>query len=373
MNSADIESQLQLHDVAYYTHDAPTISDVEYDALKASWEAATGRLWEVLGTSTKLFTRIPHRTPMLSLGKVFTISELVKWLPDATAVYAVQPKIDGLAVSLHYRNGLCDAVSRGDGTVGESVSHSLAPIIQTGPKHTGHIPFAIAGEYGLDSEVRGEVYIPKDLFVKVGGQNPRNSGAGLVRKLEYDPRQQHLRFVAYRFVDHAYTGLGGDYKTHLGVLKGAGFQTPPTLFLTGAEIGKLIMETSHPSQLWPDLPYETDGLVISLVDLAAREALGETGHHPRWACALKFPTEEVETIYLGTEWKAGRTGTITPTHVITAVRLCGTTVSRATGHNLKAYLELGAEPGDTVRVRKSGEIIPEILRVTKKGNTHGQA
>jgi DNA ligase (NAD+) len=358
-NLVELEAWLKDRDREYYEKDAPTVSDAVYDAATSYWERMAGKTWEVLGKPSEQLTRIPHVVPMLSLSKETEIEGVVAWIPDPDEVYVLLPKIDGMAGRLKYDAGqLANAVSRGDGSVGESILHSLKL-----PLASGHIPDVLPDPPPGDLYPGGEVYLPKELFKLVGGANPRNVGAGLVRRQTPHPHQAHLRFVAYHLVDP--TGHAGEtYLEQLEWLRCQGFEIPPHATIHGADFQHLTLDALHPDQ-WLNpgevLPYEIDGVVITLNNLAKRAALGETGHHPRWACAVKFATEIAVTKLITVEWSATRTGVVVPTAVFEAVNLCGTIVTRATLHNLEHYQKLGVRPGDMVKVRKANDIIPELI------------
>lgn len=351
---------LRDRDREYYVEDNPTVEDSVYDAAVQAYKKLAGKSWEVLGAPSEKLTRVPHVTPMLSLYKVTEIlgaDGLVVWTPHSEEVYVLLPKIDGMAGRIKYTDGkLVGAVSRGDGSVGESILHSLRPILGS------FIPVELPDPPPGDFYVGGEVYLPKAFFPLVGGANPRNAGAGLVRRQTPDPKQAYLRFVAYNLIDS--TGHAGEtYLEQLEWLRCQGFEVPPHITINGEDFPHLEVPGLHPDEwLNPDetLPYEIDGAVLTLNNLAKRAALGETGHHPRWAVAVKFETKTAVAELLAMEWNAGRTGVIPPTAVFTAVNLCGTVVTRATMHNLEHYQKMQARVGDKVIIEKRGDIIPAV-------------
>jgi len=351
----DLEKLLVAADKAYYDNDEPIMSDIIYDELVREYFTRTGIKWMKLGKPSEILVSVQHSTPMLSLDKVTTLEELQKWI-NPTDAYVLIPKIDGLSCSLIYENGnLVQALTRGDGRTGESILHSLKRIIRD-----GYIPMRLQEEYSL--EVRGELFIPKDLFAEVGGANPRNSAAGLVRRLDPDPRQAHLRFLAYRTVVRSHAPKTR-YTQMLQALLELGFQIPVFSQKIGQSLLNLPeLQKLHPYTLFGELSYEVDGLVITH-DLRDRWLeLGETNKYPRWAKACKFEDETAETTILAVEWNASRTGVIVPTYVFEAVQLEGTTVTRATGHNLEQFLRVGAGVGDRVLVKKANQIIPQVLK-----------
>lgn len=360
MSTATLEELIPLlrhADQAYHENNDPILTDAEYDDLVKQYQTLSGDEWVPLGKPSEQLTRIPHKRPMLSLQKFTETVALFKWAP-IQGIYIQTPKIDGLSAELRYVDGRWKtAVSRGDGTVGESITHALIPIAGV------HFPLTLPAPYDQgEVEIRGEIYLPPRLFAQIGGKNPRNVAAGLCRRQEVGPHHQHLRFLAYR-------AFGADettYQEQLGNLDTAGFNTPPARQLNSGHFAAYGVEQLHPNSWAGEMDYEIDGTVIALDDLNAREELGDTTSYPRWAAAFKFATEEKETTYLGTEWNANRTGPVVPTHLFEAVHLCGTIVTRATGHNLEQFLKLNAAPGDIVVAKKANEIIPQLARVQEK-------
>lgn len=352
---AELEQLLTAADKAYYDNDDPIVSDVIYDELVREYYTRTGIKWMKLGKPSEILVSVEHSTPMLSLDKITTITELQKWI-NANDDYVLVPKIDGLSCTLVYHEGnLIKALTRGDGRTGESILHSLGSIIEA-----GYIPAVLKEGYSL--EVRGELFIPADLFSKVGGANPRNSAAGLVRRIDRDPRQAHLRFLAYRTVVQ-HPAAGTKYSSMLEALMELGFQVPVFNRRSGLNLLTLSqLDSIHPNILFGDLSYEVDGLVITHDSRDRWVELGETNKYPRWAKACKFEDETAETTILAVEWNASRTGVIVPTYVFEAVQLEGTTVTRATGHNLEQFLRVGASVGDRVLVKKANQIIPQVVR-----------
>ena len=348
---AALQTWLQTKDIEYYDKDAPSVPDSVYDAAVAFWKEATGKPWEVLGSASKEFKRVKHIEPMLSLEKVTSVEELLAWVP-AENDYVLTPKIDGMACRLVYKNGkLVEALSRGNGTVGESIIHSLQPIIGS------HIPASL-GDAPPHFYVTGEVYLPTDLFARVGGANPRNAAAGLVRRKAPTAHQQHLRFIAYNILDNQWKTK---YQEHLEWLELRGFQCPPHQVISSKEFSSYSLETLSPKH-WHDkeLEYETDGVVLAANELHVRESLGATNHHPRWACAVKFEVKTAVSTLIAVEWNAGRTGVIVPTAIFQAVNLCGTVVTRATMHNFEHYQKMGIRVGDQIVIAKQGDIIPAV-------------
>ena len=358
LTQAELKELLQAADKAYYENDSPIMTDREYDELVGRWASMAGDKWMTLGTPSLQLTRVPHVIPMLSLEKVNSVAELQAWVPVTDSSLVLAPKIDGCSCTLRYEHGkLVQALSRGDGYVGESVLQALRQIIGRLPGEGG-IPSELRGAT-RSMEVRGEIVIFNEHFHLVGGANPRNSAAGLLRRQESSEKQSYLRFVAYRVVNGKEQV---DYADSLLTLANWGFLTPPTVIINENVLKNWTSESLHPNSWCGRLPYEIDGVVLTLERTDKWVDLGETNKYPRWACAYKFATDEAETKLLAVEWHPARTGVITPVYVFEAVKLCGTVVTRATGHNLEQYLKLGAGVGDRVMVRKSNEIIPQVIR-----------
>ena len=388
----ELRAVIAKHEYAYYVMDAPTVSDAQYDALMReliAWETeypslvtATSPTQRVSGTPLEGFERVVHRTPMRSLGNVFSKGELAAFDKrvrsgldtDAPVTYVVEHKIDGLAMNLTYENGiLVSGVTRGDGREGEDVTTNIKTIRS--------VPLELrSDEVDVPTvlEVRGEVYMPKDAFhalnrkrEKEGEQlfaNPRNAAAGSLRQL--DPR-----ITAERSLDAIWYAVGVtegiELKTHqemLAYLTKLGFKTSP-VHESFDDIDKLFDYAVSWQDKRDALDYAIDGIVIKVDDLADRVRLGETAKDPRWATAYKFPAEEAETVVEDIVISVGRTGVLTPTAALRPVQLAGTTVSRATLHN-EDYIKMkDIRIGDTVIVHKAGEIIPEVVRTLAEKRT----
>lgn len=388
----ELRAVIAKHEYAYYVMDAPTVSDARYDALMReliAWETeypslvtATSPTQRVSGSPLEGFERVVHRTPMRSLGNVFSKGELAAFDKrvrsgldtDAPVTYVVEHKIDGLAMNLTYENGiLVSGVTRGDGREGEDVTTNIKTIRS--------VPLELrSDEVDVPTvlEVRGEVYMPKDAFhalnrkrEKEGEQlfaNPRNAAAGSLRQL--DPR-----ITAERSLDAIWYAVGVtegvELKTHqemLAYLTKLGFKTSP-VHESFDDIDKLFDYAVSWQDKRDALDYAIDGIVIKVDDLADRVRLGETAKDPRWATAYKFPAEEAETVVEDIVISVGRTGVLTPTAALRPVQLAGTTVSRATLHN-EDYIKMkDIRIGDTVIVHKAGEIIPEVVRTLAEKRT----
>lgn len=370
----------------YYVLDDPTMPDFEYDRLlreledleKANPELALpdSPTKRVGGQAVNTFGEVTHAVPLMSLQDVFSLEELDDFLVRTKeavpgAQFSVEPKIDGLSVALEYVDGqFIRGATRGDGNVGEDVTENLRTIRS--------IPMALEGAPAR-LIVRGEVFMPKKTFhalneaLEENGEktfaNPRNAAAGSLR--QKDPKvtaKRKLDILVFNvqlaegktFVSHAET---------LEYLKSLHFKVIPYKLLSDVE--KISKEVIRINEEREKLSCDIDGAVIKLDDLAARERLGNTAKFPRWAVAYKYPPEEKETLVEDIVIQVGRTGVLTPKAVVAPVRLAGTTVTNATLHNQDFISRLDIRIGDTVRIRKAGEIIPEILEVNLSKRPEG--
>ena len=370
----------------YYTKDAPSVSDSEYDQLyRELVELETAHPDEILpespthrvgGVVLKGFTKYQHQYPLYSLQDAFSREELEafdqrvrKEFPSVS--YICELKIDGLSISLTYENGvLVTGATRGDGSVGEDITENL--------KRVKDIPLVLPEPVNIT--VRGECYMPRASFDRVNqirqenGEpefaNPRNAAAGTLRQLDTTiVAKRNLATFLYQEVSPT------DQSSQEGVLEKLarlGFVVNQERVLAEdmEQIWDFIQKVA---QLREDLPYDIDGIVIKVNDLAVQEELGFTVKAPKWAVAYKFPAEEKEAKILSVDWTVGRTGVVTPTANLTPVQLAGTTVSRATLHNVDYIAEKDIHQEDTVIVYKAGDIIPAVLRVVKDKRVSDQA
>ena len=370
----------------YYTKDAPSVSDSEYDQLyRELVELETAHPDEILpespthrvgGVVLKGFTKYQHQYPLYSLQDAFSREELEafdqrvrKKFPSIS--YVCELKIDGLSISLTYENGvLVTGATRGDGSVGEDITENL--------KRVKDIPLVLPEPVNIT--VRGECYMPRASFDRVNqirqenGEpefaNPRNAAAGTLRQLDTKiVAKRNLATFLYQEVSPT------DQSSQEGVLEKLarlGFVVNQERVLAEdmEQIWDFIQKVA---QLREDLPYDIDGIVIKVNDLAVQEELGFTVKAPKWAVAYKFPAEEKEAKILSVDWTVGRTGVVTPTANLTPVQLAGTTVSRATLHNVDYIAEKDIHQEDTVIVYKAGDIIPAVLRVVKEKRVSDQA
>ncbi len=376
----ELRRQLEHHAKLYYVYDTPEISDYEYDRLyyelvrieeeHPELDDPASPTHRVGGKALDKFNKVTHTARMDSLADVFSYGELADFLhriheilPDAT--YSVEPKIDGLSVSLRYENGvLVQAATRGDGAVGEDVTSNIKTIFD--------IPLSLPEPLTLT--VRGEVYMPRAVFERLNAKreeagtallaNPRNAAAGSLRQL--DPKitaERALSIFVFNFQEGGLYADGHAPATHTETLDRL------------ADLGFKVLEKRCCVRTYEDivthietlgtardaLAYDIDGVVIKLDKLADRAAMGEGTNTPRWAVAYKFPPEQKITKLESVTVAVGRTGVLTPTANLAPVRLAGTTVSRATLHNLDFIRERDIHIGDLVTVQKAGDIIPEVV------------
>ncbi|MBM6919740.1 NAD-dependent DNA ligase LigA [Phocea massiliensis] len=367
---------LNRYSYEYYMENQSSISDYEFDRLLSELKQLEAQFPQFLrpdsptqrvgGESDNTFEKVTHTVQMGSLQDVFSEEELLSFdsrvRETLTPEYVVEPKIDGLSVSLEYVDGVFTRGStRGDGFVGEDVTMNLKTIHSIPLKLKEPIPFL---------EVRGEVYMPRESFeTLVAGQiergeepfkNPRNAAAGSLR-------QKNSKITAQRKLDIFVFNLqqveGASFETHsqtLDYLKSQGFQVSPS-YLRCETMEQAIEEIRKIGQNRYEYPFDIDGAVVKVNNLSDRERLGATAKYPKWAVAFKYPPEEKETTLLDIEINVGRTGALTPTALFEPITLAGTTVSRAVLHNQDFIDEKEIRIGDVIRVRKAGDIIPEVL------------
>ncbi len=386
MNKEEAKKRLyELYDIVeehnknYYVYDNPTVEDSEYDALMREVKALEAEYPELVkansptrrvgGYALTTFEKVTHTVQMGSLQDVFSEEELYTFdnrvRQEVSPVYAVEPKIDGLSVSLEYRNGdFVRGSTRGDGFVGEDITENLKTIRSIPMRLTEELPFI---------EVRGEVYMPRSSFAALVAEqeengektakNPRNAAAGSLR-------QKDSSITAKRALDIFIFNIqqieGKELASHhesLEYLKKLGFKVvDDRLYDTIDKAVERIREIGEEKRTYT---YDTDGAVIKIDDFAQRDILGSTSKVPKWAVAFKYPPEEKETKLLKIEINVGRTGALTPVAIFEPVILAGTTVSRASLHNQDIISQLDIRLGDTIIVRKAGEIIPEVVKVAR--------
>jgi DNA ligase (NAD+) len=371
----ELRRQLEYHSRRYYVYDDPEISDYDYDMMLRRLEGIEAEYPELVtpdsptqrvgGEAAGMFAEVRHAVPMESLEDVFSKEEVLDFCSrmGGDTLYSVEPKIDGLSVSLEYTDGvLTRGSTRGDGAVGEDVTANLRTVRSIPLRLSRPLPFI---------EVRGEVYMPHSSFLSLVKKqelsdekpfkNPRNAAAGSLR-------QKNPAVTASRGLDIFIFNIqrieGETVTSHLSgheLLRTLGFRVVGHRACRTAE--EVLAEIDSIGASRSSLPYDIDGAVVKVDSLALRRELGSTSKFPKWAVAFKFPPEEKTTLLTDIEINVGRTGALTPTAVLEPVTLAGTTVSRATLHNADFIAEKGVKPGDTVIVRKAGDIIPEIVGV----------
>lgn len=381
----ELRKELNHHIYRYYVENENDISDFEYDMLMRELVnietdfpeliAPDSPTHRVGGQADGQFQKVTHAVKMESLQDAFDRSEVedfnrrvVDTLKNVT--YVVEPKIDGLSVSLEYVNGVFTRGStRGDGNVGEDITANLRTVKSIPLRLKTNIPFI---------EVRGEVYMPRDVFYKIAEEqemngekvfkNPRNAAAGSLR--QKDPKitaKRNLDIFVFNIQQIEGKELNSHYES-LMYIKELGFKTVP-FFNKFDSIDGVFSEIDRIGSIRYTLPFDIDGAVIKVDNFSQRKLLGSTAKVPRWALAWKYPPEEKETTLLDVEINVGRTGVLTPTGVFSPVILAGTTVSRATLNNEDFIKEKDIRIGDTVIIRKAGDIIPEVVSVVSHSNS----
>ncbi|REL29965.1 NAD-dependent DNA ligase LigA [Thalassotalea euphylliae] len=383
-----ISEQIRQYNHEYYVLDQPSVPDAEYDRLMRELIAIETEFpalksidspsQKVGGEALKAFTQVTHQLPMLSLDNVFSQEEWQAFVTrindrlasSKTLAFCAEPKLDGLAVSLRYEQGvLVQAATRGDGTTGENITENIRTIKS--------IPLKLMGtDYPAVLEVRGEVFMPKASFeqlnerAKAKGEkvfaNPRNAAAGSLRQLDSKiTAQRNLAFYAYGIgyvSDEGQAWLADSHFARLNQLKTVGMPMCPEV--------KFLANASECEAFYQDilnkrdaLSYEIDGTVLKVDDIALQQQLGFVARAPRWATAYKFPAQEEITLLEDVEFQVGRTGAITPVARLKPVFVGGVTVSNATLHNQDEIDRLGLQKGDTVVIRRAGDVIPQVVSV----------
>lgn len=376
-----LRREIEKHSKLYYVYDAPVISDYEYDMLMNRLKALESEHPELItpdsptqrvgGEALSQFEPVQHQVPLESLTDVFSYDELFAFGERMDSLlagehdYTVEPKIDGLSMSLEYENGVfVRGATRGDGTTGENVTENLRTV-RSLPLRIENAPERLV--------VRGEVYMSKAVFAELNAQreirgepllaNPRNAAAGSMRQL--DPKIAASRKLDILCFNMQYSSDGG-YQTHaetLDAMKEMGF--PVVGYARYDNIRDCVQRIEWLGEHRGELPFDMDGAVIKINRLSQRRELGSTAKAPRWAVAFKYPPEKKESRVLDIVVQVGRTGVLTPKVIVEPVRLAGTTVSAATLHNQDNIDRLDLRIGDTVLLQKAGEIIPEVLSVNK--------
>ncbi len=383
-----LRREIEYHSRLYYVMDAPEISDYDFDMLMQRLKRMEAEHPELItpdsptqrvgGEALSQFEQVRHQVPLESLTDVFSYEELFAFgermdslLPQEKHDYVVEPKIDGLSMSLEYENGVfVRGATRGDGTVGENVTENLRTV-RSLPLRIQNAPERLI--------VRGEVYMSKAVFQELNAErenrgeqllaNPRNAAAGSMRQL--DPKVAASRKLDILCFNLQYSSDGG-YETHaqtLDAMRAMGF--PVVSYQRYDNIEDCVERIEWLGEHRDELPFDMDGAVIKINRLSQRQTLGSTAKAPRWAVAFKYPPEKKESRVLDIVVQVGRTGVLTPKVIVEPVRLAGTTVSAATLHNQDNIDRLDLRIGDTVLLQKAGEIIPEVLSVNKAKRPEG--
>ena len=381
---AQLRDEIKEHDRRYYEEAAPTISDREYDRLYKELVDLEAKFPDLItpdsptqqvgGKPLQAFAQIQHRVPMLSLDNTYSEDEaanfykrITRLLPDEKIPVVIEPKVDGVAVSVMYENGrLKYAATRGDGLVGDDITQNIKTIRS--------VPQQLRGAAPKVFEVRGEAYLDKDGFKKLNKEreaagsplfaNPRNAAAGSLKHL--DPKVAAQRPLGMVFYGTGATE-GVDFDLHSKIFplfKKLGLPTHENWW-SADSVEKVLDAIRKLDRIRHDFPYETDGAVIKVDALEQRERLGFTAKSPRWAIAYKYAAERVETKLLDIKVQVGRTGILTPVAVLEPVFVSGSTVARATLHNEDEIKRKDIRVGDTVVIEKAGEVIPAVVEVVK--------
>ena len=379
---AELRRQINQHDYSYYVMNSPTVADVEYDALMRRLKELEAERPELItpdsptqrvsGQPSEGFEEYFHKRPMMSLDNSYSIEDLRDWARRCEKLaegrsfdFVAELKIDGLSLSLIYENGLlARGVTRGDGARGE--------VVTANAKTIRSIPLRIETDRTEEIEVRGEVYLPHEAFERVNREraeqelptfaNPRNAASGAMRQL--DPQavaDRHLDIFCYQLLFDGEPAFATHFES-LDWMAARGFKVNQHRKLC-RDIEEVIEYCNEWDTKRDGLNYETDGIVIKVNQVVIQDELGATSKAPRWAIAYKFPARQASTQLMDVIYQVGRTGAVTPVAVLDPVQLAGTTVSRASLHNSEEMLRLGVKRGDFVFIEKSGEIIPQVVKV----------
>ncbi|MBX3277360.1 MAG: NAD-dependent DNA ligase LigA [Acidobacteria bacterium] len=387
-----LRREIREHDYRYYVLSAPIVADVEYDAMMRrlkDLEAERPDLitpdsptQRVAGEPAEGFEEYRHKRPMMSLDNSYSIADLREWAQRCDKLsggrafdYVAELKIDGLSISMIYERGvLARGVTRGDGVRGELVTANVRTI-RSAPLH---IDESIDEAARYEIEVRGEVYLSRDVFERINRErieqelpafaNPRNAAAGAMRQLDARiTAERQLDVFCYQLLFDGAPGLATHDESLVWMMR-AGFRVNPH-HRRCATIDEVIEYCNEWERRRDELNYEIDGVVVKVNQTAVQEELGATAKSPRWAIAYKFPARQASTRLLDVIYQVGRTGAVTPVAVLDPVVLAGTTVARASLHNADEMLRLGVKKGDWVFIEKSGEIIPQVVTVITERRT----
>ncbi|HEX9003552.1 MAG TPA: NAD-dependent DNA ligase LigA, partial [Blastocatellia bacterium] len=379
---ADLRRRINEHDYNYYVLNNPTVADVEYDALMRRLKELEAEhpdlitpdspTQRVSGQPAEGFEEYFHKRPMLSLDNSYSIDDLREWARRCEKLaggrafdYVVELKIDGLSLSLIYEHGLlARAVTRGDGSRGEVVTNNAKTIRS--------VPLRINATENVEIEVRGEVYLPREAFERINREraelelpafaNPRNAASGAIRQLDAQAvADRRLDIFCYQLLFNG-TPAFASHLESLEWMARHGFKVNQHRCHCST-IEDVIAYCNEWDTRRDELNYEIDGVVVKVNQVAIQEELGTTSKSPRWAIAYKYPARQASTRLLDVIYQVGRTGAITPVAVLEPVQLAGTTVARASLHNSDEMKRLGVMHGDFVFIEKSGEIIPQVIKV----------
>lgn len=381
--SAELRKALSTFAYEYYVLDNPSVPDAEYDRLFSELQKIESSFPELIVSDSPTqrvgaqpldkFSQIEHKVPMLSLDNAFSAEDLIAFdkrmgsrINNATVNYVAEPKLDGAAVSLFYKNGqLVYGATRGDGKVGEDITHNVRTIKS--------IPLSLRGEgFPEELEVRGEIFMPLASFERLNQEaagsgdklfvNPRNAAAGSLRQL--DPKitsKRQLKMCAYSVGYYSGEGLPDNHFDSLLRLKDWGFVINAEMKVL-SDIHECVTYCEALAEKRPKLDYEIDGIVFKINNFSIQKELGFVARAPRWAIAYKFPAQEEITILEDVEFQVGRTGVITPVARLKPVFVGGVTVSNATLHNMDEVRRLGLKIGDSVVIRRAGDVIPKVVK-----------
>ena len=378
----DLADQVRLHRHRYYVLDQPTVSDAEYDALEhelRDLEAAHPELADPNSPTQRVgappvdaFEKRRHGVPMLSLDNAYSEAELREWeakwrrlAPEAEPRYAAELKVDGLSLSLRYEDQqLVEAITRGDGSIGERVTENARTIAD--------IPLVLPGQAPERLEVRGEVFLSRKRWEELNRQrdargeprfaNPRNAASGTMKLLDSrEVAARGLSFLPWQVLwDGALSAPSqSDQETAMGLLQTWGVSGMPGR--TSGSMDEVLRFIAAQSEARKKLPFDTDGVVLKILDPDLQQRLGATDRVPRWAIAFKYPATQVTTTVQGITWQVGRSGKLTPVAELEAVEVAGSTVRRATLHNADELARLGLKVGHRVFIEKGGDVIPKIV------------
>lgn len=391
MTYQQLIEKINLWNHAYYVLDDPLVSDAEYDAafrelLKLEAEhpelvTPESPSQRVGGKPIDEFKKVEHKVKMLSLENAFSLDETFAFFekaakeldiaPEQLAIFS-EPKLDGLAITIHYEHGAFKyAATRGDGQIGEDVTHNIKTIKS--------VPLKLATDNPPDYlEVRGEVFMPKAAFNKLNQQakqqnskvfvNPRNAAAGTVRQM--NPKiaaERDLQFIPYSVGDYQGTKIVSRHSEMLDYLIELGFRRNPHCYGFSGSFDEFTQNYQTMEQLRPSLPMEIDGIVYKIDDLSLQSTLGFISRCPKWAVARKFPAQLAITQLLDVDFQVGRTGVLTPVARLDPVFVGGVTVSNATLHNMDEIQRLGLCIGDSVEIQRAGDVIPKLSKVVEQG------